>query len=393
LFRFVLAGFLLVMGSITTEILFRLLWTPPPILSALAPGGSYWEPEPNAFEPRGNVTASLQEANPQNLPTSARFTPRRIEIRLNSMGMPGPELGDKQPGEKRVLFGGDSLTFGHRVQWNKSIPYVTERFLRESGIDTTTCNAGVPGYGFSATRRRLNRYRDRVGADAIVAAYFLGNDYTDDIAQRTSTVIAGSVFQGPLGHLMQNSRRARMCVHLKSWLFAESWLIENKPDWSLLPQFTASDEQLTLMSMLPESTVGGLYLDAARNHEFHPGNGAVVKAWLQDLEGMLKQLQQDAGVLPVMLVVLPSQYHLDQELRSTVLAEMKLNANVLQLGRSQRLIRQLCTRINLPYFDATVPLAAAGLPSDLYNSDHVHLSVRGNEVVGKALAAQLTPLL
>ncbi|MEQ1893316.1 MAG: hypothetical protein ABL998_12280, partial [Planctomycetota bacterium] len=34
------------------------------------------------------------------------------EVRVNALGLRGPEVGAKEPGERRVLFLGDSLTYG-----------------------------------------------------------------------------------------------------------------------------------------------------------------------------------------------------------------------------------------------------------------------------------------
>src|SRR5690606_18077887 len=125
------------------------------------------------------------------------------------------------------------------------------------------------GYGFAATCRRLGRLRATVGADALVAAYFLGNDFVDDIQQRTSVVVDGRLFSGPFGNLLRHSARGRLAVRSRLALLVESWLIEHQPAWSVLPHFSPTAEQAALSATLPVGrTVAGLYLDAPAGHAF-----------------------------------------------------------------------------------------------------------------------------
>lgn len=392
-FRVMLVGFTALMLCIAAELTLRLVWTPPPILDVFAAGGAFWEPEPGAHEPRPGVVARIQEVLPPDAPPSASFEPRMIEVTVNDQGLLGPLLGTKQPQERRILFGGDSLTVGHRVPLARSFPSVACRVLREGGRAATAVNTAVAGYGFRATCKRLRRYRDRAQADVIVAAYFLGNDYQDDIMQRSSAVVGGTVFSGPLGNLLRNSSRARLCVHSKSWLFVESWLVQNWPEQSLMHAYRPTAEQLRLGAMLPDSLVGGLYLDAGLSHEYRVGLGPVVAAWLADVEASFRQLRHDAGELPVLVVVLPSEYHVNCELRGRVLAETGFADGVLELGRSQQRLVDLCRRLGLPCLDTTPVLQAAGVGPELFHVDHVHLSVRGNDVVGRAVAKRVAELL
>ncbi len=76
-----------------------------------------------------------------------------------------------------------------------------------------------------------------------------------------------------------------------------------------------------------------------------------------------------------------------------MLAEMQLDPALLRLGSAQQHVLDVCSRMGLASLDATAFLNTAGTPSDLYNSDHIHLSVRGNQVVAKALAERLSPML
>jgi hypothetical protein len=389
----------LVLGVLTTAVLgvelaLRICWQPPQLFRVFDTVSLWREPEPGSFEPRPGIVATIEEAPAQDALPSARFEPGIIEVGFNSMGLPLPELGAKSAGERRILFGGDSLTIGHRVPLSASFPMVAADRLNQRGIRALACNAGVHGYGFVETCKRLRRFRDCTEADLLVAAYFLGNDFLDDIQQRSLVVVAGRKFEGELGNLLRQSWRARMCVRSRLALWTEVFLVENKPEWSLWQWLQPLPEQSALLAMLPTGrTAGGLFLDAPRDHVFAGAQGACVAAWLQGVEDSLRMLQRDAGQLPVLVVLLPTQYHLDARLRTSLLAEMRLDPAALELGSAQRQFRDLCARLVLPCLDATEALAAAGPPIGLYMLDHLHLSLRGNEVVAEAVADRLAKML
>ncbi|MFY9344440.1 MAG: hypothetical protein WAT39_18245 [Planctomycetota bacterium] len=393
-FRLVLVAFVGALALLIAELALRVLWTPPQMFRVFEAATAWWEPEPGTFEPLPGFVGRIEEALPQDAPPSTQFERRTIEIAVNRQGLPGPELGQKRPGEQRVLFGGDSLTMGHGVALADSLPLLAAAALRTRGIDVVAANAGVPGFGLVATCRRLHRLRDIVGADALVVGCFLGNDWTDDILQRSAIVVGRRMFDGPFGNLLRHSARARLAVHSRLALWCEAWLVEHQAAWSLLPGFTWLPEQQALMATVPVGkTAGGLYLDAAVDHAFQPGQPPCVGTWLREVEHTLRSLQATAGALPVLVVVLPSQYHLDAPLRTRLLGEMGLDPALLEPGRSQRQLGELCARLGLPCLDATPVLAAAGEARAVYSGDHLHLSVRGNQAVAAAIAERLAGLL
>lgn len=390
---FVLVIFVTAMLAVALELLARLLWTPPDGLAAIVAMPLWHEPAPGHIEPLPGFTGKFQEAPPQNLPPSAAFTPRILDIAINSAGLRGDELGDKSAAERRVLFGGDSLTFGHGVAAAESFPERTAAELTTGDRRIRACNAGVPGFGFQLTCRRLAWLRERTAADALVAAYFLGNDFVDHIEQLSACVVAGRMFQGGAGNLMQNHWRGRFAVHSRAWLFVESWLLQTRPSSSLVQALLqATPEQALRRSALPAGkTIGGLFLDADPGHSFAPAAPPVVTLWLQDLEATLTGLRTTAAGRPLLVLVLPTRFHVDAKLRAAVLAESGLDGLRLQLGAAQRRVAELCDRLGIDCLDATPTLAA--MDAGAWAQDHIHMSATGNTAVAKALAVRLLPKL
>jgi len=90
------------------------------------------------------------------------------------------EIAQEKPdGELRILFLGDSCTFGYGVAADEAFPAVVESLLREQEIaDTVECiNAGVPGYSLFQGYRYLVTEGLRYKPDLVVLN-FGWNDYS-----------------------------------------------------------------------------------------------------------------------------------------------------------------------------------------------------------------------
>ena len=71
-----------------------------------------------------------------------------IPVEINSLGLRGPELAARAPGELRVLFLGDSMVAGFEVEQPATfVARLAEELGRRVGRPVVTINAGVRGYG------------------------------------------------------------------------------------------------------------------------------------------------------------------------------------------------------------------------------------------------------
>jgi len=102
------------------------------------------------------------------------------EVRVNSLGLRGPEVGPKEPGERRVLFLGDSLTYGQGVAEEDTVPFALERALEaRTGAPWTVINAGHRAYD---TAQELALFDEL--APGLAPDYVLLGWYWNDVNER-----------------------------------------------------------------------------------------------------------------------------------------------------------------------------------------------------------------
>ena len=102
-------------------------------------------------------------------------------VEINSLGVRGPEIGPKQPGELRLLFLGDSVVAGFEVANDETFVAILEQTLaRRLRRPVRAINAGVRGYG---TDQSLIYYRERgrkLDADVVLLVHS-DNDPNDNV--------------------------------------------------------------------------------------------------------------------------------------------------------------------------------------------------------------------
>jgi lysophospholipase L1-like esterase len=104
-----------------------------------------------------------------------------VRIEVNSRGLRGPELGDAKPaGSVRILWLGDSVTFGYGVEPVESVfPFRVAALLSERlGRPLETVDSGVGGYAPWQELAWLEREGWRYAPDLVVVGFVL-NDLTE----------------------------------------------------------------------------------------------------------------------------------------------------------------------------------------------------------------------
>ena len=100
---------------------------------------------------------------------------------VNAKGIRGQELDYKRSQNYRILYLGDSVTFGFMIENDRdTLPYKIEKILKDRNINVETINAGVCGYAPSQEYDYLIKEGIKYQPDLVIVSVVL-NDVTDKI--------------------------------------------------------------------------------------------------------------------------------------------------------------------------------------------------------------------
>jgi hypothetical protein len=98
-----------------------------------------------------------------------------VSIRVNSLGLRGPQLGPKQPGEFRIINFGDSITFGDYMEESESIPAQLQQYLEAAGKKAVVLNAALPGANASDQFHHYLELAEAVKPDLVLVGAYLND--------------------------------------------------------------------------------------------------------------------------------------------------------------------------------------------------------------------------
>lgn len=106
----------------------------------------------------------------------------RTPVRINSLGIRGPEIAIPKPeGNRRLLILGDSYVQALEVPYADTFYALLAESVRASGAPLLEpVPMGVTGYGQAQQLLWLQKLGVRLEPDLVVASVFLGNDITDN---------------------------------------------------------------------------------------------------------------------------------------------------------------------------------------------------------------------
>lgn len=150
----------------------------------------------------------------------AEFTgSRTVSVQNNSMGL--RDIEHDRGGSPRILFIGDSFTWGFDVETKDRFTEILRRKLPQADI----YNAGVPGYGTDQELLLLAKIWDAIKPDAVVLIFCSDNDREDNSSNmRYDGYYKPYAVQGPGGRL---EFRGRPVPKSRRVYFADDWLVRN----------------------------------------------------------------------------------------------------------------------------------------------------------------------
>lgn len=103
-----------------------------------------------------------------------------IYAKINNLGFRGDrDIDLKHAKGKRVVFVGDSFTFGHGVNTSEAYPEVVGWILGQQGIKIETINAGMEGTELARDYLFLKTDIEKLKPEMVVVGFYLGNDLVE----------------------------------------------------------------------------------------------------------------------------------------------------------------------------------------------------------------------
>jgi hypothetical protein len=129
----------------------------------------------------------------------------QAQVRINSLGLRGPEITELPPEGYRVMVLGDSFVAGFEVTWEQTFEALVESQLTaEFGFPVQVINAGVRGYGTDQSYLYYTKWGRHLEPDLVILFYG-GNDYADIVTlhRMRRTFGKGALAPGTAGALEQ----------------------------------------------------------------------------------------------------------------------------------------------------------------------------------------------
>jgi hypothetical protein len=106
-----------------------------------------------------------------------------VPVHINNLGFRDPRDYplEKGPRTFRIVFLGDSVTFGHSSVYEHTYPYLVEQRLKQwrPDVDWQVWNVAVPGYNTSQELAHLEEIGPRFAPDLVIVGFF-ENDLVDN---------------------------------------------------------------------------------------------------------------------------------------------------------------------------------------------------------------------
>jgi len=279
-----------------------------------------------------------------------------VEVEINGKGLRGPEIPyERDKKSKRILFLGDSVTFGFRLDdYRQTYPYILGEILqKEFSQDMEIINAGVDGYSPWQYYAFLKNEGIKYKPDLIMIGFFL-NDVTEKFGLRKF---------GGGGEGFQLSR---------SYYSFDDWLQHNSGIYALIKLI----QTRIFLGSNPRKRAINLEIMNVGDLAYHPDLREVKEGWKITLNNMGKIIAFcKEHEIPIAIVILPFTFQFK---------------DIPRLSSPQKVLLSYCERKGIPCLDL-LPLIDEfarnnSLRLEELFFDHGHLRSRGCEVVARLIA-------
>ena len=300
----------------------------------------------------------------------------RTHVRIDAMGLRGPEIGPSPPGSVRLLGLGDSFVSAFNVEEGETLLAVAGAALGRglAGRSVQVINAGTPNYGTWHELRVLRRLAASLEPDAAILCVYVGNDLENNVNPQDAVVKDGLLVE-------RRQRPGILPYPLRSWLQRNSmtyvflWNAWNQ----IRPWFgkTATDPFRADKDLMS--------LDAP---------GYVEEGYRVSGE-LLRQVREEAvrRGTPLLVVIIPTEFQVYPERFRRMLRHGGEDPRRFDLDLPSGRWKDLAQAAGLPVLDLLPIFRSHASGPYLYMTLDGHLTVEGNRLAGEAVAAALLPTL
>ena len=310
--------------------------------------------------PNTEVVVKDHPASPQPL----------LTYRSNSIGYRNREIGPKTG--RRILFLGDSITFGLGMPEENIFVRLVEDLARRQGENWETINSAVGGSGMNAELAILTETGLSLQPDLVVLNFYL-NDFQESPGIYLTT-LPGILNRSRLAHKLVKVYRANLFLSQTGDISSDRPMLntpEGFPAWqeefkkrSTVIEENQKPDQATLDF---NQAVIAHFIDWGGS--FSPQAWTKMEAWLQEMARLAKQHK-----FQLVIIAFPVSYQVE--------------AARLYDYPQQRLSR-IARTLTVPYLDL-LPLFRGDFEKNRNGGerlfyDNCHLTVRGHQVTARAV--------
>jgi hypothetical protein len=319
---------------------------------------------------------------------------------LNSRSLRTKEYTEvKAAGTERVLAFGDSFTWAsgglpHRQHWPTILE---ERLAALSARPVEVLRFGVPATGPAFQLRLWQLEGSRLDADAVVVAFFVGNDFIDH--QRE---LAGSALRpgGWRNRLVGTSMTIRLLINLRRALAATD-------DGGEITKAAAAEAGDSLApvpgSELPGYREGGrfdrpkleeerfLEIEARRMLLCHRSQRTTFETLLAGVAEVLVSFRDEVEATGArfLVMVIPDEYQVSPRLAAEIVERDGGSIGDYDLGLPQRRLTEVLGARGIELLDLLPVFAERGATMALYGTRDTHWNHAGNLLAADLLAERL----
>ncbi|MBX2993032.1 MAG: SGNH/GDSL hydrolase family protein [Bacteroidetes bacterium] len=333
---------------------------------------------PAMFTPDDFLVFKLQPLYTGTYTTYEFETP----ISINSVGLRDNEIGSKQENSLRIVGLGDSFSFANGVTLEETyFKRVESRLSSAYGRPVELINCAVPSYSPLQSFRMLQKYGMAFDPDIVVLGFFVGNDFVESMdlfdaegkplltASNGNLVsVKASDRQNERGIIrpLTTTVRAHLASHSHLYVFLRDRMSNmlskaGLRPFNLPPEFCAKEYS-------PRMVQGW----------------AITSSILRDLSEYVRNYNKR-----LVVVVLPAIYQVYTNSWSEYINALKLNPDLYDLDKPQKLLAEFCRDEGIEFVDALPALRSNSANAQLFFPVDGHPTKEGHEIISEVLASYL----